>query len=534
MKQNHVSVLDCTLRDGAYLLDKKFGDDTIKGIIAGLMDAQIDLIEIGFLQDEGFGEGKTVYRNSADARRFIPSDKNGCLFTVLADYSRYTIDNLDEYDGSSVDVVRECFFKEERFEAVEACKVIKNKGYKVFAQPVDILGYSDIELIELINMLNDVGLECFSIVDTFGSMYQEDLVRIFEIVHHNLEMNCAVGFHSHNNLQLSSALSQEFVRMSLGKRRVVVDGTISGMGRGAGNTPTELIAQYLVNKQNSLYNIDALLDVIDNYMNNIRTKCTWGYTTPLFVAGNYSAHTNNVNYLLQKNSIQSKDIRFILDIVGSEKRKRYDYDLLEKTYIEYMSAAIDDTVEFDKLKKALGNHNVLIVAPGASIIEYQENIKALIASKNSIVICVNGVIGEITPDYIYMNNVKRFEAWKYKEDARKYNMILTSNIIAEDFENKTVISFNRIMRSGWRHSDNSVIMLLRLLDLLNVKSIDICGFDGYSYSNNYISEGMAYANANENYTELNMEIQQMLDEYLKIRESACEIQLITPSRLFIA
>ena len=53
---NHAQLLDCTLRDGAYLIDKKFGDETIRGIISGLVKANLDFIEIGFFQDEGFGE----------------------------------------------------------------------------------------------------------------------------------------------------------------------------------------------------------------------------------------------------------------------------------------------------------------------------------------------------------------------------------------------------------------------------------------------------------------------------------------------
>lgn len=81
----HARLLDCTLRDGAYLIDKQFGNETIIGIIENLVKAKIDFIEIGFFQDEGAGDGKTVYKNSADAKRFIPEDKQGCLFTVLAE-----------------------------------------------------------------------------------------------------------------------------------------------------------------------------------------------------------------------------------------------------------------------------------------------------------------------------------------------------------------------------------------------------------------------------------------------------------------
>lgn len=107
---NHAMLLDCTLRDGAYLIDKMFGENIIRGVINGLVKSRVDCIEIGFFQDEGFGEGKTVYLNSADAKKYVPENKNGTLFTVLADYSRYSIDNLDACDGTSIDAVRECFF----------------------------------------------------------------------------------------------------------------------------------------------------------------------------------------------------------------------------------------------------------------------------------------------------------------------------------------------------------------------------------------------------------------------------------------
>ena len=92
---------------------------------------------------------------------------------------------------------------------------------------------------------------------------------------------------------MSSALSQEFLGL-LGNRVGVIDTTISGMGRGAGNTPTELVAQYMNSKLNYSYDIDAILDIIDNYMENIRTKCKWGYSTEFFLAGAYGAHVNNI------------------------------------------------------------------------------------------------------------------------------------------------------------------------------------------------------------------------------------------------
>lgn len=532
---NHAMLLDCTLRDGAYLIDKKFGDNNIRGIIDGLVKARIDCIEIGFFQDEGFGEGKTVFKNSADAKRFIPKDKNGSIFTVLADCSRYSISNLDVCDGTSIDAVRECFFKNERLDAIKNCKVIKQKGYKCFVQPVDILGYTDIELIELINMVNEVEPYCLSIVDTFGSMYQEDLHRVFEIINHNLTPTCKIGFHSHNNMQMSNALSQEFVRMTYGKRQAVVDGTISGMGRGAGNTPTELIAQYMVSQLGYNYDMDVLLDIIDDYMDNIRSKCSWGYTTPYFVAGCYSAHVNNITYLMQKSSIRSKNIRYILNKIGAIPRKRYDYDLLEKTYLEYLESDVDDTVALQRLHSELDGKSILVLAPGCSVVEQKNKIEQYMERHKPIVISINFVPDLVEADYVYMSNSRRYSYWKNNENYLSKKKIITSNLKTQSYDElEYIISFNKLIKCGWEHIDNSALMLLRLLDIMNIKSIAIAGLDGYSYidekSTNYATPELELYNVTQNPSALNKEISNMLKDYCETRKGNADIKFITSSR----
>lgn len=531
---NHAMLLDCTLRDGAYLLNKKFGDNIIRGIINGLIKSRVDCIEIGFFQDEGFGEGKTVFFNSADAKRFVPKNKNNVIFTVLADCSRYSIDNLDECDGTSIDGVRECFFKAERFNAMENCKRIREKGYKCFVQPVDILGYSDIELIELLNMVNEVEPYCFSIVDTFGSMYQEDLRRVFEMINHNLIPTCKVGFHSHNNMQMSNALSQEFVRMTYGKREIVVDGTISGMGRGAGNTPTELIAQYMVSQLGYSYDMDAILDIIDDFMDGIKSRCSWGYTTQFFVAGCYSAHVNNIAYLAKKNSIRSKDIRFILNKIGTVSRKRYDYSLLEKTYLEYLESDIDDSGALQKLRFELSGRDVLILVPGGSVLSEQERITTFIDAANPVVIGVNFIHENLPSDYIYMSNSRRYNYWKATDEYNSKKKIIASNLKkTSDSSNEYIISVNKLIKCGWDHIDNSTLMLLRLIDMIDVKSINIAGFDGYEYGENkrnYASPYLELSNVRDNPGELNNEIESMLKDYKQTRKGKAEITFVTDSR----
>lgn len=527
----HAKLLDCTLRDGAYIIDKKFGENTIRGIIAGLMKSKVDFIEIGFLQDSDFGEGKTVYKNSSEAEKYVPENKGNTLFAVLADYSRYDINNLDKYNGKSFDAVRSCFFKHERYDALKAFKTIKEKGYKLFVQPVDVLGYSDSEMIELINMVNEIEPYCFSIVDTFGSMYEDDLQRVFYLLHHNLVMESKIGFHSHNNLQMSNALTQEFLKISYGKRSVIVDSTISGMGRGAGNTPTELIAQYMVNKLGYNYDIDAILDVIDNYIEFIHSKVDWGYNTNMFLAGNYSAHVNNISYLKNKNSIKSKDIRYILNKIGAQARKRYHYDLLEKTYYEYMNLGINDLEAIEKLKRELENKTILLLAPGKSAIEEIKKIEKFIKDNDAIVISVNFVHDKIKSDYLYMSNVKRYSEYDEKQEKYLVKKIFTSNVKNNSNNtNEIVISFCRLLKCGWEYMDNSSILLLRLLNMLDVKKIGIAGLDGYEYGikENYVNKDMDIYIPHGSAFVINKEIFEMLKDFYS--EKKCSVEFVTSSR----
>ncbi len=524
-------ILDCTLRDGAYLMNKKFGNENINGIIRGLMKANVDIIEIGFLQDEGTEEGCTVFRNASEAARFIPQNRGNTMFAVLADYSRYSTANLECNDGTGFDIVRACFFKNERKDVLEFCRDIRRKGYKLFVQPVDISGYSDRELIELIEDVNLLEPYGFSIVDTFGSMYTDDLKRIFSLVNHNLDETIKIGLHSHNNMQMSSALSQEFLGL-LGNRVGVIDTTISGMGRGAGNTPTELVAQYMNSKLNYSYDIDAILDIIDNYMENIRTKCKWGYSTEFFLAGAYGAHVNNIAYLKKKNSLESKDLRYILNKLTALQRKRYDYDLLEKMYMEALACDVDDCMEIEKLSKAMGGQDILILAPGKSIKEEACKIKTYVREKHPVVIGVNHMNDLIPCNYLFISNYKRYEYYKGKDDVGKIQKIITSNInCGGGGENVTRVSMLRLIKCGWLHFDNSAVLLLRLLDGIGAASIAIAGLDGYSHADNYATDQLEMANSYDDPQELNRDIRSMLLDYAETRKSKeTEVLFLTESR----
>ncbi len=333
-----IRITDCTIRDGGYLLEKNAKPEFVKGIMKGLVKAGIDFVETGFLQSQCNGES-IVYHNSKDVRKYLPKDHEKTEFLGFCDNSRYSYRELDDYDGESFRWMRISFAKHEIKEAIEFCDKVQKKGYLVQFNPMDALSYTDDDLINLIGNVNEISPGSVSIVDTFGSMYLEDLKHIFGIFDTKLNRDIAVGLHSHDNLGLSVALAETMIMLSdETERDVIVDGSLMGMGRGAGNASTELIASYLNAKKNANYDISELLRVISSFVLPLQDSIHWGYDLPMFICGIKHSHVDNY-YYLQEHGCSIMDVYWILDNLDIEQRTRYgknysktDFSALRKVY----------------------------------------------------------------------------------------------------------------------------------------------------------------------------------------------------------
>ncbi|HOU68370.1 MAG TPA: hypothetical protein PKW49_07335 [Paludibacteraceae bacterium] len=316
-------ISDCTLRDGGYLTNKQFTPELINGVIDGLSQAGIDFIETGFLQTKNNGE-PIVYHDSKDVRKYIPNDKGCSEFVGFCDNSRYSIDLLDECDHKSFESLRISFAKHERFEALEFCAATKAKGYNVFVQPMDAPGYTMEERAELIERINEFKPHAFAIVDTFGIMHLHTLREIFHQVDSLLDKDIKVGLHSHDNLRLSTALGEELLMMAEETdRSVAIDGSLFGMGRGAGNASTEAIANIMNKRYGCHYDIPILLDTIEKYIIPLKESVKWGYDMPMFLCGMEGSHVDNIYYMEEHTNCTLRNMYQVLEAIEPEKRKRY-------------------------------------------------------------------------------------------------------------------------------------------------------------------------------------------------------------------
>ena len=298
------------------------------------------------------------------------------------------------------------------------------------------------------------------------------------------------------------------------------------MGKVAGNLNTELLVDYLVRKLQYDYEVDDLFDMIDDYIYQYSLKHKWGFSTAALMAGIYKSHPNNIIYLTQKFRLDTKDIGKILSMIDPDKRQRYDYDNIQKLYIEYIADKTDDYETIQSLRKLIGDREVLVLVPGNSLNEYAKEISDYITVHDPFVISVNFVDAN-KESYAFFGNQKRYAMLKEQRQGRK--VIVSSNVHSDGED--IVVNYHSLINRGYKYFENSTIMLLNLLKRIEVNSIAIAGFDGFDTEkkNNYIDGSYQNDRHIDEFVQLNEEIGDMLTGISETLEGKCEIHMITPS-----
>ena len=205
-----IQLLDCTLRDGGYINNFRFGKYAIRKILQQLTHAGLDIVECGFLEDGEYDEDTSIFNAAEQIASLLPNEHGRTMFVAMVCYGEYDLSQLSPCTRNSIDGIRVTFHYDEVEGALEYCREIKEKGYKVFVQPVGTSSYTDIQLLHLIEKVNELQPYSFYLVDTLGLMHKNDIARFFYFFFTNLDKSINMGFHSHNNLQLSFSNSQEF------------------------------------------------------------------------------------------------------------------------------------------------------------------------------------------------------------------------------------------------------------------------------------------------------------------------------------
>lgn len=530
----NIKILDCTLRDGGRIIDCAFENRSIYQIAEKLTKANIDIIEVGFLRDArsaSYNGNSTFFTDVDQIKPFIPGSRGNTEYAAFIDYGMFDFATLKNFDGCSIDSIRLGFTKVDYDNSyddlIASFKIVKEKGYKLYIQGVNSLNYSDKELLDLVDMVNTLKPVSFGIVDTYGAMYVDDVARLYGLIDHNLDKEIAIDFHSHNNFQLSFSFAQEIIRLAGNYRKVIIDATLNGMGKSAGNLNTELIVDFLVRKMAFNYDTDPLFDAIDEHLYDIRQKHTWGYSPSSLFSGIYRSHPNNVIYLTEKFRLDTKDIKNILAMMNEKEHQSYDYDQLDVLIEKYNSNKRDDSKEIEWLTQTIEGRRILILSPGSTITAYKDKIDDYIETYKPIIISVNFISEYSESDYAFS-----FFANRKRYSVNDTQRIIVTSDIAFGNENEIVVNYHSLINHGHRFFNNSAMMLLNLLKRLRVKEIAIAGLDGFDSDSvkNYFDPSLTVKRLSEHSEAINKDIADMLEKYIASVKGTCKLSFLTPSR----
>lgn len=354
-----IKILDCTLRDGGYYTNWDFNKTLVNQYVQACNYLPIDYIEVGYrspIKKDYFG--KYFYLPLFELES-LKSQTNKKLVVILNEKD-VRVEHLEVLLTpilGLIDMVRIAIDPDNLHRAIALATEIKKYGFEIGFNVMYMSKWKNITgFIEALDGMNDVA-DYFYMVDSYGGVFPTDIIDLIDLV--KSKTSCKLGFHGHNNLEL--ALVNTLTAIQHGVE--IVDATIFGMGRGAGNLKTELLLTVL----NSKYNIEVDFNALESAVSAIAPlleKYEWGTNLPYMISG--------ANSLPQKDVMDWVSTRYysLNSIVRALDNKKKRQDDNEK----YPIANFESTNE------------VLIVGGGPSVSEHLDGLLAFLLKKPEMVI----------------------------------------------------------------------------------------------------------------------------------------------------
>jgi len=287
MFRDKIKVLDCTIRDGGLMNNHDFDLRFVREVYKALSGAGIDYMEIGYKNSKKLFDskvfGKWKFCDDHDIREVIKGIGSKMKISVMVDVDRVDIEDVLPKKDSPVDMIRVATYVKDVDKAIFLTNHFADKGYETAVNIMAISRALDNELTECLQQLEkECKAKIINIVDSFGSLYQETTEFLIKKAKSILKTK-EVGMHAHNNQQLAFSNTIEAIIHDAN----YVDTTIFGLGRAAGNCPTELMLGFLKNPK---YDIRPILDVISKEFIPLQKKIEWGYFIPYAITGMLDEH----------------------------------------------------------------------------------------------------------------------------------------------------------------------------------------------------------------------------------------------------
>ncbi len=287
MYRKEIKVTDATIRDGGLINKWQFSHELVRKVFLAVNKSGVDYMELGYRASRSMFDPKVFgpwrFTTDEDVRRIIQDTPLNTKLGVMVDIGRVEWDDIAPCDESPLDTIRVATYLHDIDKAIALANHIDEKGYESFINIMAISSVSDFDLIEGLKQVDaETNVTAVNIVDSYGALWSESVHHLVDIFSNTLT-DKAIGFHAHNNQQLGFANTIEAIRKGVN----YLDATVSGIGRGAGNCPLELLLSFLKNPR---YSLEPVLQVLEDVFLDLREEIEWGYLIPYMITGVLNEH----------------------------------------------------------------------------------------------------------------------------------------------------------------------------------------------------------------------------------------------------
>lgn len=465
-------ILDCTLRDGGYYTNWDFDRTLVEDYCLAMESLPIDYVEIGYRSVSLKGYlGEYFYCPEylmKELKLMMPNKK----LVVILDEKNTKIEDLDSLLDpckSYISMVRIAIAPEKIENAISIAKKIKEKGFEVSFNVMYMSSWLENKVfLEKIHLVNNL-VDFFYMVDSYGGVLPNDVILISDIV--KTKTDVKLGFHGHDNLEMGLINSVTALDCSCS----IIDSTITGMGRGAGNLKTELLMTYLASKKGFDIKFDVLSSVVSDF-EKLQRNYQWGTSLPYMISGAYS--------LPQK------------DVMSWISKRRYSISGIVNALQEQVQD--NESINFPPLPEESKYTKAIIIGGGDSAIV---NFRA-----------INSYIEEIekkTNICIIHASTRHAKVYNKLDVLQFYCLVGNEGYrLQKIFKNLTLVSHKCVLPSirnmgsfvpkeisdhtyalpknqfTDKYQDSPLAIAIEISMLFKIKDIDFIGFDGYDITRN--------------------------------------------------
>lgn len=384
-----IKLIDCTLRDGGYYNNWDFSTELIEEYLIAMSAAEIDYVELGFRsfdKSNGF-MGACAYTSDNFIRslRIPPGLKIGVMMNA-AELFKQGVSPVEAVQKlfvpkaeSPVEIVRFACHVHEFAETLPVCRWLKEVGYAVGINLMQIADRSDEEIEGIAKIASGYELDALYFADSMGSMDPEQTAKIVSLLRKYWKGE--LGIHTHDNMGKALANTVRAVKEGI----TWIDSTVTGMGRGPGNAQTEYVVVELEKERGKPINVTPLLELVRRHFKPMKDHYGWGINTYYYLAGKYGIHPTYIQEMLGDSRYSEVDILAAIEHLKLVGGKKFSLSTLESSR-QFYSGEPRGTWS---PKDAISGRNVLILGTGPSVQTHRLAIQDFIRKHEPFVIALN-------------------------------------------------------------------------------------------------------------------------------------------------